>query len=304
MIPKSLRKKPTSLLLVLIVLLAGAFIIWRFAAGSGPARNAQPTAPALNNTANPQNAGIMPFAPASLAANRTAPVASGSDPRSARDYVQSLETLYQQRGYRKASFDPRQPRKAPAIPPGAAKLYWLGEAEEFHLISAFGADANLHSPAPAAQAETWVTLVRAGENGGVQWESYRFDANYSGPEAPLATGISEQDFSSIDPPGIPKHPSLTRVLSFGDQGNPQAGILAAYNSSEPPDSLIDWYRKQMEAQGWRLGAAETEGARQVNEGALCFTRGAQLCLLFIGNDEECRCASVVISLQQNTNNTE
>jgi len=291
--------------LALVIVVSCAWAVWQFGWRPDSIKNTSQPEASQHQNGNAQPYGILPFAPAAQSANRTAPASAGSDSRSVAEYLQAAEAAYQQRGYRKITHDAQRPTKLPAISRGAAKLYWLGQSEDFNLIGAFGADANLQSAAPAAQAETVLTLIKAAESGGIQWEIYRFASTQTdGQTAALPSSLAaltETDLSGIDPPGIPKPANLNRVLSFSAPGEGPGDLIAIYNSTEPPESLGGWYRQQMSAAGWQFNAPETASAQQAAEGTLCFSRGDQLCLVWIGKDEESKGTSVIISTRHLTN---
>ena len=253
--------------------------------------------------------GLPVVAPSAPAADASAPAVAalrqGDDARSVAEYTQALRQLYEARGYHLLQFDAQQPAKAPAIPRGAEKLFWMVATEDAQMIGAFGRDANPLSAAVAAAmttAESYVTTVRARAGGGSHWETQRVTDDG-------ASGLSESALAMpavIDPEGIPKHPSLSGVVSLNDQGGTAAGLVAIYSSHETAASLLRWYREQMAAQGWQFSADETTGAQLVAQGALCFVRGAELCLICINAnegadesaDEAVHITSVIVSVRK------
>lgn len=234
------------------------------------------------------------------AVERAVPVAAqgsaqqGDDPRTVNEYVQALRQLYEQRGFHALQFNAAQPSQAPAVPRGAEKLYWVIEAEGVQMIGAFGANANPHGNGSAGEAESYVTTVSARASGGSHWETQSVTADDT------ATAFDEAALAAppvVDPAGVPKHPSLSGVVSLYDQGGSPAGLMAIYSSPVAADSLLRWYREQMAAQGWQFNADETTGAQLVAAGTLCFVRGEQLCLICINADDEAHNTSVIVSLR-------
>lgn len=291
-----LRKRLSGLALILPLLLGlgGAAYKW----GPNPAKSAeQPatnSAPAVNaQTSGPQtqNARLL-----ELFGMYQEAVARGRVTVTPAEYLNSIEALYKQRGYRKAeNFDPgkaskKSHKKVRRRETGPDKFYLRDESSGIANISATGIDANYSSNETAATPYTFSTVVVPAENGGSDWATYKIgiDPNKLG----LLAELGSHDFPGTDPEGIPRLPGLQRIYALSSAN----GSLVIYKTTEATDTaLMMRYLDEMPHHGWTLDSNATSGANKIASGVMCFKQGTRSCLIWVTEGKPKGTTNVTIS---------
>ncbi|HKR22503.1 MAG TPA: hypothetical protein VJS17_07910, partial [Pyrinomonadaceae bacterium] len=208
------------------------------------------------------------------------------------EYLNSLEAVYVQRGYRKLEpFDTnakpkRRSRKKETV---GVKFFQRDDAGGFANISATGEDADYGSNEVSTEPYTFSTLVVPVASGGSEWATYRtvIDATKSSNIARL----DHDDFPGFDPSNVPRMPGLQRIYAH-TSGN---ASVAIYKSREMSDvALLSQYFKEMPRYGWRLDEAATTEANKVASGVMSFTQGQRSCLIWVTPGKDAA-ANVTIS---------
>jgi hypothetical protein len=291
------RKRLTGLVLILPLMLGLGVAAYKF--GPSPTRSAEQVATAPT----PQPRPAEPAEPAGsqlleiFGMYETA-VAKGRVSVTPTEYLNSVEALYRQRGYRSlASFDPPRPptkrkpdrRRRPPIAV-AMKFFQRSDENGISNISATGEDADYSSDQKSTEPYTFNTVVVAGENGGAEWATYRMGVD-SRKLAQLSN-LDRSDFPGSDPQDIPRLPGLQRIYALAAAG----GTIAIYKSKEAAHtSVIMQYLKEMPRHGWRLDSAATSAANKVASGVMCFTLGTRSCLIWVTPGKEDGSTNVTIS---------
>jgi hypothetical protein len=282
------------LALALVAAFTWAFV--RFAPVPEPAQGEQiaaaptPTrpAPAAPAPASPSalatGAGDAPAQPDLLGGR----VASGRVEESAPEYARRLETLYRGRGYRDFGAM-RRPAAGAAAP--ESKLYWRRQYEGSEMVCAIGDDADPDGAGRSPEMEMFVSVISPGADGGATWTRHRYSTS---PGLTRREGLDGGDFPGQDPPQVPRHGGLRRLFSVS-AATPGDGSLAVYEGGEEPSELSAWYRSAMAA-SWRYEAAETADAAELAGGAMYFTRGGRLCLVWVTRGMTSR-SLVVVSVR-------
>ncbi|HEU4768842.1 MAG TPA: hypothetical protein VFS77_15770, partial [Pyrinomonadaceae bacterium] len=268
------RKRLTSLLLVLPALIGLCVVAYKF--GPTPRLMGQPqsvepvaaAAPAKPETRPVENSHLFEL----FGMHQTA-VARGRVAMTPAEYLNSLEALYVQRGYRKleppeATAKPkRRSRKKETVP---VKFFQRDDAGGFANISATGEDADHGSNEASSEPYTFSTLVVPSAGGGSEWATYRTVVE-SGKVAQLAR-LDHDDFPGFDPPDVPRMPGLQRIYAHTSG----TASIAIYKSKEMSDvTLLSLYFKEMPRYGWNLDSAATTEANKVVSGVMCFTQGTR-----------------------------
>jgi len=278
------RKRFTSLLLVLPMLIGLCVVVYKF----GPT-------PKLMGQHRPEAKSVEPVAAAAPAKPDAAPVenvqlfelfgmhqtavARGRVAVTPAEYLNSLEAVYVQRGYRKLEpFDvnAKPKRRARKKETAAVKFFQRDDAGSFANISATGEDADYGSNEVSTEPYTFSTLVVPVASGGSEWATYRTVID-AGKASQLAR-LDHDDFPGFDPSDVPRMPGLQRIYAH-TSGN---ASVAIYKSREISDvALLSQYFKEMPRYGWNLDSAATTEANKVASGVICFTQGARSCLIWV-----------------------
>jgi hypothetical protein len=222
------------------------------------------------------------------------PAASGKVEGSRSEFLDKLEQTYRARGYKNLKEIFAAAIKSRTRRPSAGKFYWRYESDAAApaYIGATGTDADPHSETQTPRPTTFTTMVVADGQGSEQWVTYRHDLKRA---AQLASGAkkSEEDAPGLDPPGVPRPPGLRRLFSSGGEGESQ---ITFYTSAEPAVSLVRWYTERM-TPNWQYEPVATAQAKELSEGAMCFTQGRRFCLVWIAAGRDGDPTSVIISLK-------
>jgi hypothetical protein len=202
-------------------------------------------------------------------------VLEGRVDESPGEYAQRLEAVYLERGYRDFGELRRRGRKVSTRE--SSKLYWRRQYDGSEMICAVGHDADPDSVSPSSEMQLLVTVVSPGADGGSNWTKRRYSAS---PEVlRMQRGMAEGDMPGQDPPQVPRPKGLRRLFSVSP-ATPGDGSLAVYAGGEEPSELTDWYRSTM-SKSWQYQAAETADSADISGGAMYFTRGDRLCLVWV-----------------------
>jgi hypothetical protein len=288
------RKRLVSLLSVLPVLAGLCVVAYKF--GPSPARIVKPqtveAAPvaAVPKTQSevPENSRLFEL----FGMHQTA-VARGKVAVTPAEYLNSLEAVYVQRGYRRLETpDPntkpkgKRGRRAKEEPP--VKFFQRDDTGGIANLSATGPDADYSSNEIATEPYTFSTLVVPVAGGGSEWSTYRLSID-PGKLAQLER--PDQDFPGFDPANVPRMPGLQRIYAHSSG----SASVAIYKSKEVSDvALLSLYLQQMPRHGWVLDDVATAAVNKVVSGAMSFTQGARSCLIWVTPDKDAA-ASVTIS---------
>jgi hypothetical protein len=211
------------------------------------------------------------------------------------EYLNSLEALYLQRGYRKVQeFDP-----AKAVKPKqrkrtkeqvSAKFFQRDETGGIGNISATGTDADFRSEENAVQPYTFTTIVTPVQEGGSDWATYKIAMDYRKP-AGLAN-IIDGDFPGTDPTSVPRLSGLQRIFALTSG----TGTIAIYRSKQfSHTALMTKYLEEMPRHGWLLDSAASAEASKLASGVMCFTQGTRSCLIWVTPGRNNEFSNVTIS---------
>jgi hypothetical protein len=312
------REKAFGLALAALAIVAGIWAIYRF--GPRPEKviskqagaNQPISAPAANRESEPQALGSDLFS--ALFKASTSPIASGRAGDSPAKYIESLETIYRRRGYRRfeavanggvdrQSIEELLSRRRNQM---RGKVYWRTEAGGVSTIAAWGEDADPNAKTTNAQKQMYLTSVSPAEGGGAQWTTYRYMADSSGLQALHDQLQSDGDWPGQDPLDVPRPSGLRRLISIGQPSNqsgasqsgPQAGqrstVMVVYQSQQQAEPLAEWYMKEMPLAGWSLNPPVGQSNEKMR-GALYFTKGHRSCLVWINSGAGSEPTSVIIS---------
>ena len=180
-----IRSRIVSILAVLPLVCGLVFVAYYF--GPGPTAVAVPVAKNDPNDAKPttppaakpdQNSQVF-----KLFGIHDKEIARGRADSTPGDYLNSLETVYKQRGYQKLVVDnpatkgklkrrARVARKA-----GAQKFFIRQESDGAGSIWATGVDADHTTAQEATEPFSFTTLVTKSESGGAEWVAYRMQVD-------------------------------------------------------------------------------------------------------------------------------
>lgn len=288
------RQRLVSLLSIIPVLAGLCLVAYKF--GPSPGRAVEPqvvaAAPATTETKSPespQNSQLFEL----FGVHQTA-VARGKVSVTPAEYLNSLEAIYVQRGYRPIeSLDPnlksKRKRNRRLKEPEPAKFFQRDETGAIANISATGEDADLTSNEVSTEPYTFSTLVVPAAGGGSEWATYRLSIDHD--KLGQLARLDQDDFPGFDPLDVPRMPGLQRIYTHSSGG----ASLAMYKSTKMSDvALLSQYLQQMPRHGWTLDDAATAAANKVASGAMCFRQGSRSCLIWVtpGADSA---ASVTIS---------
>lgn len=288
------RKRLTSLLLILPILIGLCVVAYKFGptpklmAQQKPSETVAAAAPVKPTTEPVGNSQLFEL----FGLHQTA-VGRGRVAVAPVEYLNSLEAIYVQRGYRKvepldASAKPKRKRGARKKEATPVKFFQRDDASGFANISATGEDADYSSNEVAITPYTFSTLVVPVAGGGSEWATYRTVVE-TGKAAQLAR-LDHDDFPGFDPAGVPRMPGLQRIYTL-DSGN---ASIAIYRSREMTDvALLSLYFKEMPRYGWTLDSEATTEVNKVVPGVMCFKQGARSCLIWVTAGKDA--ANVTIS---------
>jgi hypothetical protein len=292
----TLRTKIEGLLVVLPIVVGLAAAGYKF----GPR--------ARHKTAEPQVAASAPVSPVATSqpAGEDAQLFSlfgmyqtitgkGRVQSTVADYLNSLEALYVQRGYKKIeNFGPAKTKRTkgktnPAA--GEAKFFQRDDTQGIASISATGTDADYQSNEVAVVPYTFTTVVTPAENGSADWASYKMALD-QGKLAQLDKLI-DGDFPGNDPALIPRPTGLQRIYALSS-GNTSIAIYKSKQFSH--DALMMKYLDEMPRHGWQLDSTASAEASKIAAGVMCFTRGARQSLIWVTVGKNNEFSNVTISL--------
>jgi len=316
------REKAFGLGLAALTILAGLWAIYRF--GPRPekvitrqAAADQPvSASAPNQESASQASGSDLFS--ALFKATASPLASGRAGDPPAKYLESMESIYLRRGYRK--FEPAaggggagqslEKSRSQRLNQMRGKIYWMTEAGGVSTIAAWGEDADPTNEAsnttdPNVKKQMYLTTVSTAEGGGSQWTTYRYLADASGLQALNDQLQSDGDWPGQDPHGVPRPSGLKRLISIGkpsdQRGSPQteaeagqSSMMVVYQSQQPAEPLAEWYTKEMPLAGWSLNP-QTGKSEEKTRGALYFTKDHRSCLVLIRSGAGSDPTTVIIS---------
>lgn len=289
------RKRLTSLLLVSPLIFGLCVAAYRFGSSrSGKAEQLLTSTPAdlksgKGAEAQPASSRLFEF----LGMHETA-VAKGRVQMTPAEYLNSVEALYQQRGYQKLDVN-AQPRKKKrksgvALPKQSVgtKFFQREEANGIGSISAMGNDADYSTDRQSPEPFSFSTLVAPSENGGAEWATYRMEIDRS--KLAQLGNLEHGDFPGTDPANIPRLPGLQRIYALTSAN----GSIAIYKSREAETSLMVHYLDEMPRYGWRLDPDVTSNGNNAARGVMYFTRAARFCMIWITTDKETGTTSITI----------
>lgn len=290
-----LSRRVLGLLLVLPVLLALCFTAYTF--GPSPSQPVNAVAPPETPATAAKSTVLDRVAPANslleLFGMYQTAVAKGRVAMTPTEYLNSLQVIYEQRGYHPLTGHQhesrKERRKAPAEPV-AFKFFQRDEADGIGNFSATGIDADYNSDKLALEPYTFSTIVAPAEGGGADWASYRIEVDRN--QLAKLSKLGDEDFPGTDPLGVPRLPGLQRIYSLTSG----SGSVAIYKSKEPvATKLMGRYLHDMQRDGWRLDSTATADANKVASGAMFFSRGPRSCLIWVTPGKEAGGTNVTIS---------
>jgi hypothetical protein len=290
----------TGLILCAILMLAGLWAVNHF--GPRPAGN-KSDQEATNDQAQASLAIGKTLPPAINSNSLTAffrgveaPIANGQVNVSVKQHLDSLEALYQRRGYRKFERAANATMTRQQISKMGGKFFWRFEDGSSGGVGAFGNDANPTAETSDANNQIYITMVRSAENGFTQWDTYRHT-----PGAAKASSLpafllnKESDWPGQDPRDVPRPSGLWRRLSFSRPGVVGNSEVAIYETMLKSEAVRDSYTAVMSQAGWRFDPEATKQAGELLHGALCFSRGSRSSWVWVGNGKNGGFTSVVVS---------
>jgi hypothetical protein len=318
-----LPEKVFGLALAALALAAGIWAIYRFGPRPGKAitrqevTNQPMSAPAPNQESARQAFGSDLVS--ALFKASTSPIASGRAGVPPAKYIESLETIYRRRGYRRfeAAANDRGDRqgleksRSQRLNKMRGKTYWRTEAGGVSTITAWGEDADPNTETPTAkptnvQKQMYLTSVSPAEGSGSQWTTYQYMADASALKAIHDQLQSNGDWPGQDPLDVPRPSGLRRLISISQPNNqsgappsnPEAGesstLMVVYQSQQRAEPLAEWYTKEMPLAGWSLNPPAGQ-SREKMRGVLYYTKGHRSCLIWINSGAGAEPTSVIIS---------
>jgi len=225
-------------------------------------------------------------------------VAKGHVRTTPTDYLNSLEAIYRQRGYRQLELphaEVQQKKKSKARAPQekenvSPKFFQRQEGNGIGNISATGADADFGSSEVASTPYTYSTVVTAAAEGGCDWATYRIAIEPS--KTNQLGDLDKGDFPGSDPPEVPRLAGLQRIYAMSSG----TGSLAMYKTTEGTQAtLVMRYVEEMQKRGWVLDSAATADASKVASGVMCFIRGSHSSLIWVTPGKEAGVINVTVS---------
>lgn len=295
------RKRLVSLLSIVPVLAALCLAAFKFGPSPDRATEPAPVEPVASAAPAPPPA-TEPGGNARLfevfGISQTA-VGKGKVAVTPGEYVDSLEALYRQRGYRKVEplkapvdekVQQKRKRKSRVEEPQATKFFQRTDDGGVITLLATGEDADYGSNEIANEPYTFSTLVAPVASGGAEWATYRlaFDPG----KLDQLERLEHDDFPGFDPDNVPRLPGLQRIYAHSSG----SASMAIYKSREMSDvALLSLYSQQMPKHGWRIDDAATAAANKMASGVICFTQGTRSCLIWVTPDQDRTTATVTIS---------
>jgi hypothetical protein len=223
-------------------------------------------------------------------------VGKGRVKANASDFLDSIEALYRQRGYEKLeTTNLTNLKKRKFVPHRNAKnvapkfFQRQEEADGISTISATGLDADYNSTKPADKPFSFSTLVTQAEDGNIDWTTYRIEVDRT--KLDQLSNLKNNDFPGSDPANVPRFEGLQRIYAL----NSERGSVAIYKSNEQQNSLLLRYLRDMPRYGWRLDDQATSDAGRAASGVMCFTRGQNMCLIWITPNKDTNGSNITIS---------
>jgi hypothetical protein len=316
------REKVFGLALAALAIMTGLWAIYRF--GPRPEKTIarqtgadQPAStPAPNQESARQALGSDLFS--ALFKASASPLASGRAGDAPAKYVESLETIYRRRGYRRldqggggGASQSLEKSRSQRLNQMRGKVYWRTEAGGVSTVAAWGEDADPNTEIPNAkttnvQKQMYLTAVSPAEGGGSQWTTYRYMADASGLQALHDQLQSSGDWPGQDPLEVPRPAGLRRLISIGQPNNQDGNrqskpedsqsstVMVVYQSQQRAEPLAEWYTKEMPLAGWSLNPP-TGQSKEKTQGVLYFTKGHRSCLVWIISGAGSDSTSVIIS---------
>src|SRR5262245_13252399 len=248
-------EKAFGLALGALAIVAGIWAIYRF--GPRPEKliskqagaNLPISAPAANRESEHQALGSDLFS--ALFKASTSPIASGRAGDAPAKYIESLETIYRRRGYRRLEAVANgggdrqnlEKLRSQRLNRMRGKIYWRTEAGGVSTIAAWGEDADPNAATPAAktsnaQKQMYLTSVSPAEGGGAQWTTYRYMADSSGLQALHDQLQSDGDWPGQDPLDVPRPSGLRRLISIGQPGNQSGASQSGPQADQRPTVMV------------------------------------------------------------------
>ena len=288
------RSRLFSILAVLPIVCGLCFVAYHY--GPGPTAEAVPTA-----KVEPKDVKPAP-PPAAKLDQKTQvfqlfgiqekEVARGRANTTPAEYLNSLETLYRQRGYEKlavnalstkAKLKGRDPKKA------AQKFFLSQESDGISTVWATGPDADHTTAQEAAEPLSFTTLVTKSEDGGAEWVAYRMQIDRSKLEQ--LGKLNDNDFPGTDPLNIPRPKGMHRIYALGSA----RGSIVMYKSQQTETTLLAYYIKELPRSGWILDTEVTANANKMTRGVMCFTMGQRFCMIWVTPGKDPNTSNVTIS---------
>ncbi len=211
------------------------------------------------------------------------------------DYLNSLETVYQQRGYQKLVVDTpatkgKLKRRARVARKAVAQKFFIRqESDGAGSIWATDVDADHTSAQEATEPFSFTTLVTKSESGGADWVAYRMQIDRVKLEQ--LGKLDNDDFPGTDPLHVPRPKGMQRIYAAGSA----RGSIVMYKSHETETTLLAYYIKELPRSGWNLDTEVTANANKVTRGVMCFTMGPRFCMIWITPGKEPNTSTVTIS---------
>jgi hypothetical protein len=202
-------------------------------------------------------------------------------------YLDTIEHSYLERGYRRMNGQT-------ALPQGSPRAFWRIDSP-MSMIVAIGPDASPNGAAPPGAVAAYMTCAMPTQEG-TAWTVYRHDGSTSKDVANLSMPDPNGDFPGADPPGIPRAPGSRRLLVIDRMPSGVQGTIAIYEIAAPRDEVRRYYADQLVSRSWRLDANATSQVSRIGDGALVFTQGERICLMWVAaNDVRPDSSTIVVS---------
>ena len=286
------REKWVSLLLALPLIVVLAVTAYKF----GPRSNAKPaTEPANQPPPAVDTAEVGDGQLLKLFGAEETGAAKGRVKMTPTEYLNYVEALYRQRGYKKveasspANGEKQKGKPARRTVHRPIKFFQRHEENGAGSIYAVGTDADYNTDKVADEPFSFSTMVVAAK-GESEWQTFRlsFDLNKI---AKFADGLKNGDYPGADPGNVPRLAGLRRLYALTSA----TGSIAIYSSNEPEVALVAHYLKEMPRYGWRLDSDVAANAIPAGEGIMYFMRGSRFCMIWIKSNKAAGGTNVTIS---------
>jgi hypothetical protein len=293
------RKRLVSLLSMVPILAALCLAAYKFGPSPDRATRPAPTGPVASAAPappEPESRGTTQLF--ELFGMHQTAVGRGKVAVTPGEYVDSVEAMYRQRGYRKVEplqepVDAKVQQKRKRISRTAeplAKFFQRSDEGGVITILATGEDADYSSKEIANEPYTFSTLVIPVASGGSEWATYRLGLDST--KVAQLERLEHDDFPGFDPANVPRPTGLQRIYAYSSG----SASIAIYKSRQMSDvALLSHYFQQMPKHGWRLDDAATAAANKMVPGVICFTQGARSCLIWVTPGKDKTTANVTIS---------